>query len=153
MDYLAHYGIPGMRWGVRRAQKTISSAAESFRKNARKNRDKANWAGAYVALRTDSKGQVHGSLNKELNVSRARMRNEKFRDKQRRSENVAKGIEKAKTLVNGMDMKQSIKTLQKAAGYSKADKFMSHLLSRKNQLWFASVDYALRKTRGGKKQI
>jgi hypothetical protein len=149
--FLSHYGVPGMRWGARRANSTLDSTANSFKRSAKKLRDKANWSSTYSLLRTKANGEVGGGLSRKLDVSNANARSERLNEKAVRNENVAKGIEKAKKLVSGMDMKQSIKTLQDASGYSKGQKIMAKFMSQKEQLSFASIDYALKKTNGGRK--
>jgi hypothetical protein len=151
---LMHYGVMGMKWGVRRAQSTLDSASNYYRKSAKKAKDKASTADAYAYLRTDAKGQVHGGLNKKLNVSNAQARSERFKEKAQRMENVARGIDKAKKLIAGMDTKQALATLRKENKVSKGEAFLSSFgMDKSTQLYFEAVDYANRITREGRKKV
>jgi hypothetical protein len=151
--FLSHFGIPGMRWGVQRAENTIIRTEKSFKREAKNLRANADMVGAYAYLRTNSEGKVNGSLVKKLKVSNAQARANAFREQAIRQDNIARGVVKAKKLVSGMNMHQSIKTLQKAAGYTDEEIFVANLLSANTRLSRAAKDYAIATTNKGQIDI
>jgi hypothetical protein len=151
---LAHYGVLGMKWGKRRSSASLDSLKKSYDKSAKANLRKADRAGAYAYLRTNADGKVsnNASWSTKQKVATANAKKDFYTERATRQQNIAKGIEKAKKLVEGMDMKQSIATLQDKAGYSKGWKVASKfLMSQKGRLAGAATDYALKITNAGKK--
>lgn len=62
-DYIAHYGIPGMKWGVRRYQnKDRSYTAEGKKRYG----DPAKWSDDYKESQKLSKKHVNEMMNDEL---------------------------------------------------------------------------------------
>ena len=155
---LSHYGIPGMRWGRRKSvasvSRTLDSESDTWKSAARRAKAKADYNDAYAFNRTKADGTINGSVYKKINVSNAKARSERLNEKSTKQQNVAKGIDKAKKLVKNMDMKQSIATLQKAAGYSRGKKIYTKLtMDKKTQLKIAAVDYSFKTTNSGTKNI
>lgn len=69
-NYLQHYGVPGMKWGVRRAQKRLSRINKKAKKQ--------NWdddAATAARIRTKSVKQMSNAELKKVN-ERIRLENE-----------------------------------------------------------------------------
>lgn len=155
---LSHFGVPGMKWGVRRSiaktQSVLSRTSDSWKNSANKLKSRANVADAYAFNRKNDKGEVRGSIYKKLNVSNAEARKLSYLEKAKKTDNVAKGIDSARKLVKNMDMNQAVNTLEKSVGYSRGRQVYNKLLlSKTARLEYAAIDYALKTTNGGRKDI
>ena len=91
---------------------------------------------------------------RSVEVSNYKAASQDKADKAQRYRNIAKGIEKGKAMIKGMDMNQSIKTLQDAGHYSTGRKIFNALMYGKDsRLMVALDDYGKKVTNSGRKDL
>ena len=98
-DYLAHYGIKGQKWGIRRYQNrngTLTSAGKKRRSNKTK-----GWSKEAKRANAIKKKSVHQMTNKELSELNKRQELEN-KYKQNNPSAVKKGMKIAGTMVATM---------------------------------------------------
>lgn len=132
-DSLAHYGIPGMRWGKSGVRKSLGSMEKGWNKAIDRQHESSK------KFKEMAKNTTDKAKQDKLNAKAKRYENAASENK-----TIVSKITKAKKLTDGMNMSQAVSTMQKAAGWSKGKSIMNKLLySSEMNLTFATLDYAL----------
>lgn len=91
-DYLAHYGVPGMKWGVRRKQESSGS------KKSRRQKRRATYSKDYLESESLRKKNYKQLSNAELNKLNKRMNLEQ-NYKRLNPKGIDKGIAVSKKII------------------------------------------------------
>ena len=151
---LKHYGIPGMKWGQRKAEKATTGVVNAYRREAERQAARSDLASArshWNEARTFKPKYL-----KEMKREATAYNRDKRAENSRKLQNLSKGAMKAKKLVSGMDMSQAISTLDSKNGMSRNKQVLANILygpTSMGRLQISASIYANKVTDMGNKDI